>query len=69
MNGRLPKGFGGVIKLRGNRTKPYMVRVKVGTIVNHEKGLHILIIKYLVILRLEKMASLCFKNIIITLTT
>lgn len=38
MSGRLPKGFGGVIKQRGNRTKPYMVRVKVGTIVNHEKG-------------------------------
>lgn len=38
MNGRLPKGFGGVIKQRGHRTRPYMVRVKIGTIVNHEKG-------------------------------
>lgn len=38
MSKRLPKGFGGVIKQRGHRANPYMVRIKVGTIVNHEKG-------------------------------
>ena len=34
----LPKGFGGVAKQPGNRTNPYMVRIKVGTTVNKEKG-------------------------------
>ena len=35
---RLPKGFGGVIFMKGNRAKPYMVRIKVGTTINEEKG-------------------------------
>ncbi|MCR0507525.1 site-specific integrase [[Clostridium] innocuum] len=35
---RLPRGFGGVIFMKGNRAKPYMARVRVGTIVNKEKG-------------------------------
>ena len=38
MDERVPKGFGGVAKQKGNRTRPYMVRVKVGTIVNKAKG-------------------------------
>lgn len=38
MSERLPKGFGVVIKQRGNRSKSCMVRVKVGMILNHEKG-------------------------------
>lgn len=35
---RLPRGFGGVIFMKGNRAKPYMVRIRVETIVNEEKG-------------------------------
>lgn len=35
---RLPRGFGGIVKMKGNRRNPYMVRIKVGTIVNMEKG-------------------------------
>ena len=36
---RLPKGFGGVIKMSGKkRLKPYMVRIKVGNIFNEVKG-------------------------------
>ena len=38
MEERLPKGFGGVVKQKGNRTRPYMVRVKVGMVVNKVKG-------------------------------
>ena len=34
---RLPRGFGGIVKMKGNRRNPYMVRIKVGTIVNMEK--------------------------------
>ena len=37
-NERLPKGFGGVIYMKGNRAKPYMARIRVGTIINEEKG-------------------------------
>lgn len=35
---RLPKGFGGVVFMKGNRSKPYVVRIKVDTIINEEKG-------------------------------
>ena len=35
---RLPKGFGGVVFMKGNRAKPYVVRIKVGTTINEEKG-------------------------------
>ena len=35
---RLPKGFGGIVKMKGKRRNPYMVRIKVGTIINMEKG-------------------------------
>lgn len=35
---RLPRGFGEVIFMKGNRTKPYMVHVRVGTIFSEEKG-------------------------------
>ena len=38
MSERLPRGFGGVVKQKGKRTRPYMVRVKVGMIVNKERG-------------------------------
>ncbi len=38
MSDRLPKGFGGVVKQKGYRTRPYMVRIQVGTVVNKEKG-------------------------------
>ena len=40
---RLPKGFGGVIKMSGKkRLKPYMVRIKVGNKINEER-----ILKYI----------------------
>mgnify|MGYP006072707315 FL=1 len=35
---RLPKGFGGVVFMKGNRSKPYVVRIKIGTTINEEKG-------------------------------
>ena len=35
---RLPRGFGGVVLMSGKRAKPYMVRVKVGMIINEYKG-------------------------------
>ena len=35
---RLSKGFGGIVFIKGNRSKPYVVRIKVGATINEEKG-------------------------------
>ena len=37
MSEKLPRGFGAVVKQNGKRTRPYMVRIKVGTTINKEK--------------------------------
>lgn len=54
---RLPKGFGGVVFMKGNRAKPYVVRIKVGTTINEEKVLHIQNTKLLVMLKQGQMVS------------
>ena len=54
---RLPKGFGGVVFMKGNRAKPYVVRIKVGTTINEEKEQHIQNIKSLVMQKQERMVS------------
>lgn len=33
---RLPRGFGGVIKLKGNRRNPYLVRIQTGVVVDEQ---------------------------------
>ena len=33
---KLPNKYGSVTKLKGNRRRPWMVRVTTGTVVNHE---------------------------------
>ena len=35
---RSPKGFGSVIKMKGNRRLPYMVRIQTGDKINHKTG-------------------------------
>lgn len=35
---RSPKGFGSIIKMKGNRRLSYMVRIKLGDVVNHKTG-------------------------------
>lgn len=35
---RSPRGFGSIIKMGGNRRKPYMVRIQIGKKINEEKG-------------------------------
>lgn len=35
---RSPKGFGSIVKMKGNRRLPYMVRIKTGNKVNEETG-------------------------------
>lgn len=35
---RLPRGFGGVSKMKGNRRRPYRVRIKIGDSFNPYKG-------------------------------
>lgn len=37
MSEKLPRGYGGVVKQSGKRSRPYMVRIKVGMIVNKER--------------------------------
>lgn len=54
---RLPKGFGGVVFMKGNRSKPYVVRIKIGTTINEEKEQHTQNTKSLDMLKLEKMVS------------